>query len=109
MSPATELKPKSAREADLARAVKSLLKSFRIPFYVNVQGPHWGLVRGRPDMEAIKDGITYYLELKRFRQGKMSQAQEAERRRIEGAGAPYVVVEELEDVIKALSLPVLIT
>ena len=99
---------KRDRESALQRAVKSLLRQLGIHYYVNTQGPIWGNVRGRPDMEVIKDGITYYLELKRYRQGKMSRYQEQERRKIEAAGAPYVVVREIKDVVEALGLRVII-
>ncbi len=101
---------KKEREADLKKAVKNLFNALRIPFYENMQGPIWGNVRGRPDLEAIdpQTGVTYFLELKQYKTGKMSEHQKRERARIEAAGAPYVVVREIKDVVEAMRLNIII-
>jgi hypothetical protein len=100
-------KTKRELESDLKKTVKGLFKALGIPWYENVQGPIWGNRRGRPDMEAIKGGVTYYLELKHYKTGKMSAYQKKERDRIEAAGAPYIVVKSIEDVVKAMDLKVI--
>jgi hypothetical protein len=92
-------------ETSLKVAIKKLFKMFRIPYYSNAQG--LGSVRGRPDLEAIWKGITYYIECKHPKEGgRMSQYQRAQRDKIELAGAPYVKARSVEDVVKALGLPV---
>lgn len=97
-------------ETALVNSLKSLFDSLRIPWYQNIQGPHWGNVRGRPDLEAIWQGITYYIECKHpLTGGKMSTYQEVQRQRIEGAGAPYIRARSVEDVVEAMNLPVLLT
>ena len=96
---------KKENETSLKNSIKKLLKAFRIPYYSNAQG--LGCVRGRPDIEAIYKGITYYIECKHPKEGgRMSQYQRAQRDKIELAGAPYVKARSVEDVVKALNLPV---
>lgn len=96
---------KKENETALKNAIKKLLKLLNIPFYSNPQG--LGAVRGRPDLEAIYQGVTYYIECKHPRGGgKMSQYQKTQRAKIEAAGAPYIHAVAVEDVITALNLPV---
>jgi hypothetical protein len=99
---------KKEYEVDLKKAVKTLFNALQLPWWENVQGPIWGNVRGRPDMEVIKGGITYYLELKHFKTGKMSAYQKRERYRIERAGAPYIEVREIKDIVEAMNLNVIV-
>ncbi len=96
---------KKENETSLKNAIKKLFKAFHIPYYSNPQG--LGAVRGRPDIEAIYLGITYYIECKHPKEGgRMSQYQITQRERIEAAGAPYVKARSVEDVVKAMNLPV---
>ncbi len=91
------------------KSLKSLFDSLRIPWYQNVQGPHWGNVRGRPDLEAIYQGITYFIEVKHPKTGgKMSIYQDNQKRRIKAGGAPYIHATSLEDVVEAMNLPVMV-
>jgi hypothetical protein len=96
---------KKENETSLKKAIKMLFKTFSITYYSNPQG--LGAVRGRPDIEAIYKGITYYIECKHPKEGgRMSQYQRAQRDKIELSGAPYVKAQSVEDVIKALGLTV---
>lgn len=96
---------KKENETSLKAAIKKLFKAFRIPYYSNAQG--LGAVRGRPDIEAIYNGITYYIECKHPREGgRMSEYQRAQRDKIELAGAPYIKARSVEDVVTAMRLPV---
>lgn len=96
---------KKENETSLKNAIKKLFKAFRIPYYSNAQG--LGAVRGRPDIEAIYQGITYYIECKHPKEGGiMSQYQITQRLKIEAAGAPYIKARSVEDVAKAMNLPI---
>ena len=53
-------------------------------------------LRGLPDRIAIKNGWTVYLEFK-SPTGRLSEHQKARRAEIEGAGATYLVVRDVED------------
>lgn len=72
--------------------------------YLSLQGwSHWwhlqssfGVYPGLPDIEAIKDGRTVYIETKTPK-GQLSPAQEAFKKMIEDAGGTYLVVRQIED------------
>lgn len=91
-------------ETALKNSIKDLFRIFKVLYYSNAQG--LGCVRGRPDIEAIWKGITYYIETKHPKTGgKMSQAQQTQREKIEAAGAPYIKARSLEDIIRGMGLP----
>ena len=92
-------------ETSLKRAIKDLFRIWKIPYYSNPQG--LGSVKGRPDLEAIWKGVTYYIECKHPRGGgKMSLYQKTQRARIEAGGAPYIHATAVEDVVVGMGLPV---
>ena len=92
-------------ETDLKNSIKALFRVFKVHYYSNPQGI--GCTRGRPDIEAIWKGITYYIECKHPRDGgKMSQYQITQREKIEAAGAPYIKARSVEDVAGVMGLPV---
>jgi len=91
-------------ETSLKKSIKALFKIFRVHYYSNPQG--LGAIRGRPDLEAIWKGITYYIECKHPKAGgKMSSYQISQQEKIEAAGAPYIKARSLDDVIKGMGLP----
>lgn len=96
------------KEADLVKQLKALFKALRIHYYQNIQGPHFGLVRGRPDLEAIYKGVTYYIETKHPKTGgKMSGYQKEQREKIEAAGAPYIKALCIKDVTDVMGIKTL--
>lgn len=82
-------------ETLIKRAVKA---------YLELQGwSHWwhlqsgfGVYPGLPDIQAIKDGRTVYIECKSAT-GRLSPAQAAFKAMIEAAGGTYLVVRCVED------------
>lgn len=92
-------------ETSLKNSIKSLFRLLKIHYYSNPQGI--GAIRGRPDLEAIYKGLTYYIECKHPKGGgKMSQYQLTQRTRIEAAGAPYIHAKSVDDVVLGMNLPV---
>lgn len=87
--------PKVTPETTLKRACVQYLRLQGWLTYPLVQ-QGIGTVRGLPDRIAIKGGRTVYLEFKRPA-GKLSPHQEARRAEIEGAGATYLVIKQVED------------
>lgn len=91
-------------ETSLKKNIKVLFKVYHVHCYSNPQG--LGAIRGRPDIEAIWKGITYYIECKHPKDGgKMSSYQKNQQAKIEAAGAPYIKARSLEDVVKGMGLP----
>lgn len=92
-------------ETSLKNSIKSLFKVLKIHYYSNPQG--LGATRGRPDIEAIWKGLTYYIECKHPKGGgKMSEYQKTQRARIEAAGAPYIHAKSVDDVVLGMDLPI---
>ena len=60
-----------------------------------------GYVKGQPDMIAMKDGKVYCLELK-SQKGKQSKEQKEYQKLCMENNIPYVVVRDVEDLIKAI-------
>jgi len=86
------------RRATPENAVKAAVKE-----WLSYHGwSHWwhlagmGAYPGLPDIEAIKDGRTVYIECK-SPQGSLSGAQEAFKAMIERQGGTYLVVRHVDD------------
>lgn len=82
------------RETDILRAVRTFLQGEGWLVFRHHQG--LGSLPGFPDLTALKNGSTIYLECKTDK-GKLSQAQEQIRQRIEKAGGIYTVMRSVED------------
>ncbi len=94
---------KKENETSLKKAIKKIFTTLKITYYSNPQG--LGAIRGRPDIEAIYKGITFYIECKHPKGGgKMSEYQEIQRKKIKGAGAPYIHATSVEDVINGMDI-----
>lgn len=63
---------------------------------VHYQGPL--SAKGFPDMTALRDGVTVYIEVK-TEDGVQSRWQKDYQRRIEEHGGKYVLARQLEDLI----------
>jgi hypothetical protein len=94
------------RVKSLKRTEKVVLRE--VKEYLEITG--WLVMRnhqslgsqiGRSDLEALKDGVTIYIECK-GEKGKLSRAQEAFQRKIEEKGGIYIVARSFEDVIEGL-------
>ena len=106
---------KKQPEADLQRAVWTLLKRASKPdvFYFHVPNGGYrspleaaimkglGVVAGVPDMIIIYDGKTYGLELKSKR-GRVTGHQSDVMRQMERAGAHCAVAHSIDDAITTL-------
>jgi len=108
MTPSLPISTAKQNETSLVYALKDLFQVLGIPCYHNIQGYHSrGHARGRPDLEAIWKGVTYFIECKHPKTGgKMSSYQEEHRQMIETAGAPYIKATSVDDVVKGMRLPV---
>ncbi len=56
-----------------------------------------GVYRGLPDLQAVKDGKTVYIEVKRPK-GKLSEQQEKFKADVEAAGGTYIIARGIADV-----------
>ncbi len=81
-------------ETAVKQAVKQWLDLHGWRHWPNTAG--MGVYPGLPDIEAIKDGRTVYIECKAPR-GKLSVGQERFRDLIEECGGTYLVVYGIED------------
>lgn len=81
-------------EADIRRQVKDYLAWRGWFVFYHLQG--LGCYPGLPDLQAVKDGRTVYIELKRPG-GKQRPAQIDFQGNVEAAGGEYVLCRGIED------------
>lgn len=97
------MKKPPTEETRLKRQCTQLLKTFG-GFSLPIPGGAYG-VHGAPDRICWLKGRTVAIEFKRPT-GKLSEAQEQIKQRIESAGGSYAIVRNLEQFVEVFNLPV---
>jgi Holliday junction resolvase len=99
----TKVKAKTIRkitENDIKRQVKDYLSLKGWFHFYNLAG--MGAYKGIPDIIAIKQGRVLFIECKRPARGsKQSPAQIKFQENIEAQGGEYLLVRDVEDLVKA--------
>jgi Holliday junction resolvase len=85
-------------EADVKRSLKRYLKARGWLVTTNVQ-QGFGCVRGRPDLEALKKGITIYIECKRPGE-KPTPAQREYLMMLKSYGAICLVISSGDEIVR---------
>ena len=85
-------------EADVKRALQDYLHRKGWLTTVNVQ-QGFGNVRGRPDLEALKRGVTIYIECKRPGE-KPTEAQHGYLNKLKSYGAICLVISSGEEIVR---------
>jgi hypothetical protein len=88
-------------EKEITSQIRSVLKTFHIFHYKAWGGPM--SEKGIPDIIGCIDGKFFAIEVK-TKVGKMSDYQEAFRRRITEAGGLHIIARSLDDVMAGLNL-----
>jgi hypothetical protein len=96
-----KLNPKTGKpvilEADVKAALRDYLHKKGWLTTVNVQSG-FGMVNGRPDLEALKKGVTIYIETKRPG-GQLTEAQHKYLARLRSYGAICLVISSGDEII----------
>lgn len=87
------MKPKE-KEAEIRSRVKEYLEWKGWFVFYHLQG--LGSYPGLPDLQAVKDGRTIYIEIKRPG-GRQSERQKKFQRDLEAAGGKYILARGIED------------
>ena len=86
--------PSNLREADIRAQVKDYLEWQGWFVFYHLQG--LGSYPGLPDLQAVKDGRTLYIEVKRPT-GRQSAHQKRFQQAVESAGGTYILVSSVDD------------
>jgi len=93
-------KTTTPRESEIRAQVKEFLEWQGWFVFYHLQG--LGSYPGLPDLQAVKDGRTIYIEIKRPG-GRQSARQKKFQQDLEAAGGQYILVKKIED-FKSLNL-----
>jgi len=97
MNPAT----KKQEETGIRKSLKSYLLAMGFLVETNFQG--LGAVRGRPDLNASRDGKTLWIEVKTPRKtSKQFEHQSIYQSKVEAVGGIYLVIRSLEEMEQML-------
>ena len=86
-------------DTDIMDGLKYAKDSARYPFIMHHK--RMGYKKGQPDMIIMKNGKVWCLELK-AQKGKQSKEQKEYQKECIDNNIPYVVVKDVEDLIKAV-------
>ena len=86
------------RESDIQAAIRDFLRYHGFFVYKNHQT--LGSYPGVADLTAIKDGQVFWIEVKRPKTGRLSEAQKRFARAIKNHGGNFFVATSIEDVIE---------
>ncbi len=86
-------------ESDIQRNIRDFLRYKGWMVWKNHQS--LGSTPGVPDLQAVKAGLTIYVEVKTSR-GQLTAAQEEFRRQLEAHGAVFILARSIKDVEDAL-------
>ncbi len=84
------------KESEIRAQVKEFLQWQGWFVFYHLQG--LGSYPGLPDMQAVKDGRTIYIEIKRPG-GRQSPGQKKFQQELEAAGGVYIVAREVDDLM----------
>ena len=85
------------KESEIRAQVRQYLQWQGWFVFYHLQG--LGSYPGLPDLQAVKDGRTLYIEIKRPG-GRQSPRQKKFQQQLEAAGGTYILALELQDVIR---------
>lgn len=83
------------KESEIRAQVKEYLELQGWFVFYHLQG--LGSYPGLPDLQAVKNGRTLYIEIKRPR-GRQSGNQKKFQRDLEAAGGKYIIARGIEDI-----------
>ena len=86
---------KQTPETIIKNQIKSYLDVIGVFHFPIMQG--MGSYKGIPDRLAIKEGVTYYIEIKSAT-GRQSEYQKEFQKKCEKAGGLYILARSVEDV-----------
>ena len=86
----------ATKESDIRKQIQDYLRWNGWFVFYHLQGGV-GVYRGLPDLQAVKDGKTIYIEVKRPG-GRQSEHQKRFQRDIEKHGGQYILAFGVEDV-----------
>ena len=84
------------KESEIRAQVKEYLQWQGWFVFYHLQG--LGSYPGLPDMQAVKDGRTIYIEIKRPG-GRQSAKQKKFQQELEAAGGIYIIAREVDDLM----------
>jgi hypothetical protein len=83
------------KESEIRAQVKEYLELQGWFVFYHLQG--LGSYPGLPDLQAVKNGRTLYIEIKRPG-GRQSEKQKKFQHNLEAAGAKYIIARGIEDI-----------
>lgn len=83
------------KESEIRATIKEYLQLKGWFVFYHLQG--LGSYPGLPDLQAVKNGRTLYIEIKRS-SGRQSENQKKFQRDLEAAGGKYIIARGIEDI-----------